>query len=78
MHENTGIERENLPLCRTDTNANGEPILKVYDVNKSAVLEESIEKYVAGVIAGEMKKLLADRSAESSGNSRTHVRSEIL
>ncbi len=40
---------------KLNTNANGEPILKVYDVSKSAVLEESIEKYVAGVIAGEMK-----------------------
>ena len=40
---------------KLNTNANGEPILKVYDVSKSAVLEESIEEYVAGVIAGEMK-----------------------
>lgn len=33
----------------------GVPILKVYDTSQEQIIEESLEKYVTGVVAGEMK-----------------------
>ena len=37
------------------TDAEGVPILKVYDVEREDVTEMDIETYVMGVLAGEMK-----------------------
>jgi len=46
-----------LPELPEDLNLgeNGVPILKVYDTSQEQIIEESLEEYVTGVVAGEMK-----------------------